>query len=221
MECRNFRPSRSGRLAWSSGWRLPLRACASKNSLTGSDLSITGRGGGARQHPGIRRQRRRPGLLRHRFRRILAAGDRHAQPPGPVAPAISALHLRHRGPRRRARHARVQHRARCPPRHGGSATISWRGASPPTACASSPTARNGRSRSATISPAGRRTGARSSFSTPPASDGPSSSHRDGGSGRRFRLQRPNLAELARPMLGTSRRCAPAFRHGGAEGMQFP
>ena len=85
--------------------------------------------------------------------------------PGALAAAVFAVHHHHRGPRRRARHARVQHRARRQARHRRCAT-SWPStASTPSASAPSPTARSGRSRSATTSPAGRRTAARRPCST--------------------------------------------------------
>ena len=82
------------------------------------------------------------------------------------------LQLHHRRPRRRARHPRVQHRARRPPRPDRARLSRRPRHQRRRACARCPTARNGRSRCATTSPAGRRTAAPSPRSTapPPAPD---------------------------------------------------
>ena len=81
--------------------------------------------------------------------------------------AVRQLRLYRRRPRRRARHARIQHRARRPSRPGG-ARLSCRPRRPGFAHAHrSPTARSGRSRSATTFRAGRRTAARSRCSALP------------------------------------------------------
>ena len=83
-----------------------------------------------------------------------AHADAHQS--GALAAAVFAVHHHHRGPRRRARHPRVQHRARREARHRRCAP-SWPStASMPSASARSPTARSARWRCATTSPAGRR-----------------------------------------------------------------
>ena len=88
-----------------------------------------GRRADAGQPAGLRRQRRRPRVLRNRFHRADAAGARHARQAGAVAAAVRQLRLHHRRPRRRARHARIQHRARRPPRPGGARLSRRRAAS--------------------------------------------------------------------------------------------
>ena len=120
------------------------------------------------QPAGIPGQRRRPGVLRDGFLGAHRAVAGDARPAGPVAEAVFAIHLHRRRPCRRARHARIQSRARRPPRQRGARLHDRARASPPTGCARSPTARSGRSPSATTSPAGRRTAARSPCSTPAA-----------------------------------------------------
>ena len=55
---------------------------------------------------------------------LTAQAQGHARSPGALAQPVFALPLHHRGPRRRARHARVQHRARRPPRGERQATTS-------------------------------------------------------------------------------------------------
>ena len=102
-----------------------------------------------------------------RFHRAHAAVARDPRQAGAVAAAVRQLHVHGRRPRRRARHARIQHRARRPPRPD-RARLSGRPGHPDLgACARCPTARSGRSRSATTSRAGRRTAARSPCSAPP------------------------------------------------------
>ena len=104
----------------------------------------------------FRRQRRRHRVLHDRQRRLVAGGQADAHESGALAAAVLAVHHHHRGPRRRARHPRVQHRPGREARPGG-AQLSWPStASTPSASARSPMARSGPSRCATTSPAGRR-----------------------------------------------------------------
>ena len=81
---------------------------------------------------------------------------RDARQAGAVAADLQSQHLHRRGPRRRAWHARIQHRARARTAPRPCATISHRAASIRRACARFPTARSVRSRSATTSRVGRR-----------------------------------------------------------------
>ena len=96
---------------------------------------------------------------------LTADRDRHPRQAGPVAVALSELHLPDRRPCGRARHPRIQLLAQRPPGPERPRLPRVARASRPRASASSPTARSVRSRSATTSPAGRRTAARSPFST--------------------------------------------------------
>ena len=63
---------------------------------------------------------RRPGLLRLRFLRARRRGPRDARRPGRLAGALSDRAGHDRGPCRRARHPRIQSRARRPPRQCGA-----------------------------------------------------------------------------------------------------
>src|SRR5262245_16257968 len=74
----------------------------------------------ARQSAGFRRQCRRPRFLRIRFFGAYVAIDRDAGEAGAVAADLQPIHLHHRRPRRRAGHARVQHRTRRPARADGA-----------------------------------------------------------------------------------------------------
>ncbi len=92
-----------------------------------------------------------------------------------------SIAVHHRRPCRRARHPRIQHRARRAPRAGGARLPGLARHRRPTACARSPTARSARSRCVTTSPAGRRTAARSRCSTPaPEAFGPGERRRTRG-----------------------------------------
>ena len=65
------------------------------------------RPGDARQPAGLRRQCRRPRVLRHGFVRTHRAVARHARQAGAVAHQLQPVQpVHHRRPRRRARHAR-------------------------------------------------------------------------------------------------------------------
>ena len=77
--------------------------------------------GDARQPAGFRRQCRRPRLLRNRFDRAHARSRaRRSTSRRSGSRNYSHYSLHHRRPCRRARHARIQHRARRPPRPGGA-----------------------------------------------------------------------------------------------------
>ena len=97
--------------------------------------------------------------------RSVAGSAADAGRSGALAAAVREIHHHDRRPRRRARHPRVQHRARCPARPDRCATFWPAMASAQRASARSPTARSARSRSATTSPAGRRIAARRPSST--------------------------------------------------------
>ena len=92
-------------------------ACANNENQPSSNL--TGRDGSVTpgHAPRFQRQRRRHRLLHHRQHGSEPGGHRDPAEAVAMAAAVSAVHHHHRGPRRRARHARVQHRAGRHARH--------------------------------------------------------------------------------------------------------
>ena len=95
---------------------LAMAGCAKNN-----DQNLAGGAAAPGSQQDFRRQCRRSRLLRNQFLGADRSGPRHARQAVAMAQQLQPLFLHRRRPRRRARHARIQYRARRPPRRDRAA----------------------------------------------------------------------------------------------------